>query len=254
MRISRVLLLLFAVAAGLYFVPRLLVLKPMEQELYNEYVTQKLPKIKQVINEALSSRDGVCVYEGPFPFNSRDIFKPDPWTSYDPKIHRSGCDRCEDLYQAGLLTKSIEDDKGQVPNARFELSDFGISVYTEEPPHPSFGKRQPRFCFGKTVLLKIEQAQPVPSSAGGAEVDIKYVAEVFNPHPFLFDPRSKPLRLTVPQNSKPAVYPARAVTIYLHADGNAELAEAHRPRVREAPSYVMPQETPKARPVPVDER
>jgi len=246
MRISRILLLLFAVAAGLYFVPRLLVLKPMEQELYNEYVAQKLPKIKQVINEALSSRDGVCIYEGPFPFNSRDIFKGRHWITYDPKIHRSGCDRCEDLYQAGLLTKSIEEGRGRVLNTRYELSDFGASVYTEEPPHPSWGKRRPRFCFGKTVLLKIDPAQPVPSSAGGAEIDIKYVAEVSNPHPFLFDPRSKPLRLAVPQNSKPAVYPVRAVTVSIHADGDAELIEEHRSRVREAPTNQIPQEMPKA--------
>lgn len=202
-----------AIFAGLY-IPYALTEKRRKGEVYDHVVTKRMDQFKETINWMLAERDGVCVYEGPFPYSTRD------------ERRSFGCNRCEDLYQAGLVTKSVssyEEFGREKFDARFELTALGRSVYAEDINH--LGKRvNARFCFGRTALHKIVEVLPPMNLGGATLVGVKYVAEVLEPHPFLFDPQSEPLRLAVPQRGERLLYPPRVTTLAVQHDGTVDIS------------------------------
>lgn len=234
MRITRVLILLFAVFAGIYLVPRLIVAWPFEQARYDEYVTQRMPRIQTLLNQALSERDGVCLHGDPYIVYLHEHKSSGPFAlDDDPKIYRPECNRCDDLVEAGLLTKSVSETTDRFGiatfSARFTLTEFGKSVYIEElKPGRSLDYLLVnwKFCFGKTTLYKIEETLAPASFGGDVVVGVKYIAQVIDPHPFLFDPRSRPLRLPVPSNTTPALFPPRVTTIVFHASGGVDIDDS----------------------------
>lgn len=226
MRISRILILLAAVLVGSQLIPYLAVIRPVEQEKYDEYVTKRMDQITTALNESIRYRDRACVYEGPFPYSS------------ETKRRRGNhCDRCDDLHQAGLVTKTLNEfDAGGVKryDMRFELTDLGRSVYIPgEPGALVQASNGPRFCFGRSTLHKIVEALPPVSLDGNTIVGIKYVVKLEDAHPFLFDPGSKPLRLVVPkpddrQKDKLPVYPPEITGVIFRPSGDIDIDPSFR--------------------------
>lgn len=245
MRISRILILLFAVFVGLYVIPYLIFRAPMEREAYDTHVTQNLEKIKAALNQSVEYR--LCIYEGSFPFSSRRG-RPRHYGGPDRQ-----CDRCEDLYAAGLLTKSIEEYVPDVmeptgegnyqynpPNMKkfdvqYELTDFGRSVYNEGGGDLARMPDRPRFCFGKPKLQKITSTQAPMMMGTQVAIGIQYIIEVENPHPFLFDPANKPLGLKLPKQGKVVLYPPENTTVMIYPGGHIELdsSVSYGPYVRQ---------------------
>lgn len=221
-------LLIIAIFVALYYI----IGKSLMREGANEYLDKHAPKVKQLLNDALAKPDAICIYEGPFPYlhDSQD----------SARVFGKRCDRCEDLYEAGLLTKTIAEqinDRGQKYYAtRYDLTEFGKSVYAEEPETSSSqgtsvqnaGRKVPRFCFGKTALHKVIEMIPPMTSGGNTYLGLEYVAEIVDPHPFLYDPASKPLHLPVPDSSRPALYPPQVATIVTYPDGTMEIDNSFR--------------------------
>lgn len=237
MRMSRVAVLLFAVFAGLYLIPHLIVTRPFERERYDAEVTQKLHQIKDALNEYLGTRDGVCIDGGPETFKTGDYRASGPFAPLDETdVYRPRCDRCDDLEEAGLLRKGLFEkrayDGTSTEEARFELTDLGKSAYSEEirPSAliPSVSVVNWKFCFGKTTVAKIVEALPPMNFHGSIAVGVKYIAQVEDPSPFLFDPRSKPLRLAIPKRGNPALYPPRVTSVLFYPNGKVEVEDRLR--------------------------
>lgn len=237
MRISRVAILLFAVFAGLYLIPHLLVTRPFERERYSSEVTQKLGQIKQALNEFLQTRDGVCIYGDPETFKATDYRASGPFAPLDENdVYRPRCDRCDDLAEAGLLRRGLVEkrayDGTSTQEARFELTELGRSAYSEDirPSTliPSVTVVNWKFCFGKTTVAKIVEALPPMNFHGSIAVGVKYIAQVEDPNPFLFDPRSKPLRLAVPRQGTQALYPPRVTSVMFYPNGKVEVEDRLR--------------------------
>ncbi|MGH8144069.1 MAG: hypothetical protein ACREU2_16325 [Steroidobacteraceae bacterium] len=226
--------MLFAVFAGLYLIPRLLVIAPFERARYDATVTQKLGQIKQALNAYLSERDGVYVYGDPEMYRTNFYRTSGPFAPLDETgVYRPRCDRCDNLAEAGLLRKALVEkhaaDGTSTVEAQFELTKLGKSVYSEHiRPAPSDTLVSWKFCLGKTTVEKIVEALPPVNFHGNVAVGIKYIAQVEDPNPLLFDPRSKPLRLAVPERGSPALYPPRVTTVIFRPTGQAEVEDRLR--------------------------
>ena len=216
--VLNVIILLAAVVAGLY-IPYALTVKRQQQEIFEDTVTKRMQQITEALDRTLAEGDRACIYEGPFPYSTRE------------SRSALGCNRCDDLYEAGLVTKSVEtyEEYGQTKyDARFELTSLGQSVYSDETNPRTGGKYKARFCFGHTAVHRIVETLPPLSLGGNKFVGIKYVAKVVDPHPFLFDPRNHPLRLAVPQKGEPALYPPAITTAVIRGDGSIDIDGSFR--------------------------
>ena len=233
MSIGRIAILLFAVVAGLYIVPHMLVTAPFERANYAADVTAKMDKIEAALNEMLEKTDGVCLRGEPYliPTGEKVL---GPFEGADAKYLPNTCDRCDDLVSAGLLDKSVtasDERGGNGYKTRFKLTSFGRSAYKQNIRASADSKLRVaewKFCFGKTQLHHIDEALPAMMLGGNTYVGVKYTSEVVDPDPFLFDPKSKPLRLTVPGKGPPALNPPRVTSIVFYPDGKAEVDDGFR--------------------------
>lgn len=231
MQLSRVLLLLFAVVMGLYVVPRLLITSPAGR---SADVADKMPLIESALNDMLSRHDGACLYGKPYIIPG-DATVTGPFTGADAGYLPRTCDRCDDLTAAGLLDKTVtessDDRTGTQFTARFRLTPFGREVYSEDI-RPSRDSKltvvQWKFCFGETRLYRVDETLPPVQFGGNTYVGVKYTSEVVNPLPFLFDPKSSPLRLDVPSEGSPALNAPRVTSIVFYPEGDAEVDDAFR--------------------------
>lgn len=147
-----------------------------------------------------------CLREGPFPVDTGGRQRP-------------SCRRCEDLAAAGLLTREqVGDPKSGSSHYIYDLTPFGRSVYTTEED-PVSHDRYPRFCFGSTRVYKVVAAQSPLHIGGQIVIGVEYVVEVVDPHPFLFDPKSRVLNLPLPKRGTPALYAPARTTVLLSAHG-----------------------------------
>jgi len=225
-KLSRIALLLFAVFAGLYWVPRLLVVDPQARSEYDTYVTARLPQFERALNDALMAEAPACVRDGHL-LNTREFAARGPFDAA-ANVYRPRCDRCDDLAAAGLLNKIVEDslDRGGNVTTRYELTTLGRSVYSEElrPLQGGAGTYVTwRFCFGTAALHEITEALAPLALGGNMYVGVEYVPRIVDPHPFLFDPKSRPLRLAVPTNTDPALLPPRVTTLAIHPDNSVHM-------------------------------
>jgi hypothetical protein len=216
-------------------------------------VNGKLPVVEQALSKALAEDEsGICVEGGPFPYNTRQ--KGTHWVSRrDGTLecvtsYLSSCEKCEDLYQVGLLDKETEsyadDDGNYGTSVTYRLTDQGKGLYYTDIHDRSLGfsfpctpgetksddgsgeqRHRPGFCFAKSVRLnRIEEALSPQKLNNTLIMSIRYVAEAVSPSETLFDPRMKALLRRVPEKGNPALFPP-VTTTAVFAPGGKEVMD-----------------------------
>lgn len=134
-----------------------------------------------------------------------------------PYAERYGCLGCAELVEAGLLTKEMDSETPE--RVRYDLSDLGKSAYipsaTGETRHGASS-----FCFGKARVLQITRIFGPVMLGNQKNLGIRYIAQLENPNPYIFDPRAKILRIPLPSAAmpgKPALYPEQDVTAVINS-------------------------------------
>lgn len=182
------------------------------------------PEFTAKINEAIANM--ACVNEGPFPFSSRNG-RQSATSSYVTHT----CDKCDVLYQAGLLSKEVIEytpeqaaQENQKPGfeTRYELTDLGKNVYIQGSGDGPYSKDPSRFCFGKARVKEITRTIGPVMLGNTKNIGIRYVAVLENPHPFLNDPRAKILGIPLPTGSA-LLYPEANVTAVFYNQKDFEL-------------------------------
>lgn len=199
MKISNVLILLGAVVAGLFLVPQWIVVAPhiKEQQAYTveKLLAPNADKIRSAVAESLRRPDPACLQTVHFPYDSSRAYGP--------------CDMCEALVDAGLLTRSVtaSEDGRKIVAVRFELTPLGRPLYTTSLQD---GHRDeiPGFCFGRTVLHRVDLKAP-PRVVSDPVIEVRYVARIENPHPVLYEPSARALRLPELKRSQHELPPQR---------------------------------------------
>ena len=167
-----------------------------------------------------------CVKEGPFPFSSSSGRK-----SENSSYVTHTCEKCDVLYQAGMLSKNVIENPS-APGAqgsqvsgfdtRYELTELGNSVYTQGTRDGPYSKDPSRFCFGKARVKEITRTFGPVTLGGVNNIGIRYVAVLENPHPFLNEPQAKLLGIPLPKGS-PQIYPEANVTAVFYNKNDFEL-------------------------------
>ncbi len=188
-KISNVLILLGAVFAGLYLVPRL-VTTARTPDTPNPYAERDRAQIVMAIGKSLTDSNPACLrVDDSFPYDSR-------WD-------RQQCSTCEALEQAGLLTREFTEESDESGNVRYvtryELSQLGQAVH--QPGSGDYNDAS-RFCFGEARLHEIKGIRRM-MGPGAIVFGVRYEIEIVNPHPFLYDPRAEALGLKRPGEGTP---------------------------------------------------
>lgn len=203
------------------------------------------PLIPVLVNQELDHKANVCVEAGPFPYDTSA-----PPTEWKNHIGNYGtceairCNRCEDLLQAGLLSKTqgsqLDADGVQRATVRYELTTEGRALYHEDindravvssgQPMCQLGEsmtgktpdntRTPGLCFARAMTFHKVEERLKPMKMGAERMmSFTYVAQAVDPQPFIFDERAKALLKAVPQPGNPALYPAVMTTLVLAPGG-----------------------------------
>jgi hypothetical protein len=232
MSVVRIGMLLFAVVAGAYWIPRMLVTTPFESANYAADVTEKMDKIKAALNEMLEQTDGACLRGEPY-LVPKDADVKGQFSGSDASYLPKTCDRCDDLASAGFLDKTVtENNDGGATRikTKFRLTSLGRSVFSEKTRNSADSKLSVvewKFCLGKTRLHHIDEALPAMMMSGNTYVGVKFTSEVVDPNPLLFDPKTKALRLTIPSKGPPALNEPRVTSIAFY-EGKAEVDDSFR--------------------------
>ncbi len=171
------------------------------------------PKLSEPIRAELDKvvAEMACMPTRPFPFVS------------DQHLNRT-CFECDKLVQAGLLarqgsTESTGDPEGTLPaNVRYELTDIGAGAYVEATGEGPYGST-PRFCFGNPHLTQITRTYGPVILNGARNFSIRYIVQLDDANPYLFDPRAKLLGIRLPDpamEGKPAFYPEQNITAVIN--------------------------------------
>jgi hypothetical protein len=173
-------------------------------------------KLKAAYDEMLVEREPLCIDAGPFPFHAG---------------HRTACDACQALGEAGLLERHTDAEQ----KVSYTLTELGKPLYREEPDdeyvelvRERFRRQKldrqvdekalarPRMCFGTTRFHHIEEALPPMSLSGNQYLSVKIVAEAKDDSGLLRDARLAPLNLPLPpapaDAAAPLLYPPRVAT------------------------------------------
>lgn len=165
--------------------------------------------VREKINEEIANM--ACVQTTNFPYSSRD----------KSSGHCFGCDK---FAEAGLLTRVDEEDpfafdsRGSYRGAlayRFELTELGMETYIPAGGVDASDDDAPRFCFGTAHVSKITRLVGPLMLNNQRVIGIRYIAELENPHPFIFDPRAKLLNIPLPTHNPlggPVLYPEANVS------------------------------------------
>lgn len=151
-----------------------------------------------------------CIKTESFPFVS-DSYK------------RQSCLDCEKFVVAGLLTKKIESDgsagEGVPTSITYDLTDTGESAYVPSSTGEiAYGASS--FCFGKPRILKITRLFGPVAIGTRNNLGIRFVVQLDDPNPFIFDPRARNLGIPLPDAmmpGKPVLYPEQDVTAVINA-------------------------------------
>ncbi len=175
---------------------------------------QEPPKLAEPIKAELEKHVAgmACITTGQFPH---------------VEDQRSGpCVYCERLVMAGLLTKEADaaafpSDSGmpQSGSFRYELSEAGQSAYVRGTSDSTYGPDASKFCFGKPRLLQVTRIFGPVSFGGQMNLGIRYLVQLDEANPYLFDPRAKTLDIPLPEaamEGKPVLYPPQDVTAVLN--------------------------------------
>ena len=171
-------------------------------------------KIGRLLAEEIS-RSGIgCMRDlFEFPFSTRE-------NKAQGKIDKH-CDRCKDLYNAGLLSETVEeytDQQGQKAyDIRYELTALGRSVFLSNAGEGSTNQSG-KICFGSVRLYRIDEIHAPISINGETIYGVTYTMEMVAPNPFIFDPRSKILGVETLHPGSPALYAPRKTSVVLKGD------------------------------------
>jgi len=207
-RIRNVLILLGAVFFGLVMVPYLLIGLPQRMEerkfSHDRYVAPNVEKIRSALVDRLGHPDPVCLATVHFPYESGK--------------NAAKCDLCDALVDAGLLSRTagtaVSNEQERVA-VRYDLTPLGSSLYTTRL-RDRRSENFPGFCFGRTLLSKVDIGRPLRSGRGMV-VGLSYAAEIADPHPLLYQPVARALQLPVIERGRPLLEPRRACA-YIAAD------------------------------------
>jgi hypothetical protein len=138
--------------------------------------------------------------------------------------HNQTCFECDNLVQAGLLTRegstdSTGNSEGTLPaNVRYNLTDIGEGAYVQATGDGPYGST-PRFCFGNPRVYRVTSTFGPVVLGGAKNFGIRYIVQLDNPNPYLFDPRAKLLRIRLPNpamEGKPVFYPEQNITAVIN--------------------------------------
>jgi hypothetical protein len=175
--------------------------------------SKEAPKLSEPIKIELDKvvAEMACMPTRHFPFAS------------DPRQNQT-CFECDKLVQAGLLvregsTESTGDPEGTLPaNVRYSLTDIGGGAYVEATGDGPYGST-PRFCFGNPHVYQVTSTFGPVMLGGARNFGIRYIAQLDNPNPYLFDPRAKLLGIRLPNmamEGKPVFYPEQDITAVIN--------------------------------------
>ncbi len=130
----------------------------------------------------------------------------------------TACLGCDALVEAGLLVKEMGSETPVT--VRYELSDIGKTAYVPGSTGET-GHEASTFCFGKAHLLKITRIFGPVTFGKQKHLGIRYIAQLDDPNPYIFDPRAKLLRIPLPSAAmpgKPALYAEQDLTAIINAN------------------------------------
>lgn len=144
----------------------------------------------------------------------------------------SGCSDCGKLVDAGLLTAESESESETNKSVTYGLSELGMRAYVpSDSGQTAYGDSH--FCFGKVRLTKITRVFGPVKLGNQKNLGIRYIAQLDDPDPYIFDPRAKKLGIPLPYGvlGKPAIYPEQDVTAVIsesnpndfYLDGNLHI-------------------------------
>jgi hypothetical protein len=178
---------------------------------------QEPPKLAEPIKIELDKivANMACIPTGQFPY-------------VVDQQHNPMCAYCEKLVDAGLLTK--ETDTNSSPsdseqpmrasaNVSYALTDIGQSAYIRGTSENTYGPDASRFCFGKPRVLQITRIFGPVMLSGQKNLGVRYIAQLDEPNPYVFDPRAKILDIPLPDPAmagKPVLYSHQDVTVVMN--------------------------------------
>lgn len=121
----------------------------------------------------------------------------------------SRCSDCGKLVDAGLLTAESETNNSVI----YGLSELGMRAYVpSDSGQTAYGDSH--FCFGKARITKITRVFGPVKFGNQKNLGIRYIAQLDDPDPYIFEPRAKKLGILLPYGmlGKPAIYPEQDVT------------------------------------------
>ncbi len=188
---------------------------------------ETIERVRADANRVFDEFDPMCIYQGPFPWRQRDQF--------------IGCDRCDELVRAGLVTKRVVEGESTL-----ELTAEGKALYrndvdvayktvveerrrqlgsTDAPP-PEKAFKRPRLCFGKTRFHSITEMLAPMGDGSEKFQSFKIVREVTDVKPQLYDAAYAEFTAGCnrrPEGSKPALCDAAIYNFVYYGDGLVEL-------------------------------
>lgn len=163
-----------------------------------------------------------CIPAESFPYSSQDN-------------HNLTCNDCEAQVAAGLLTKQTDEPppepsnsffRASQANVRYDLTEEGRSAYVPSADGSNtYGASH--FCFGNAHVLKIKRIfGPVMFGNAQKGLGIRFIAQLDNPNPLVYDSRIKALRVSLPAAAmpgKPLIYSEIDVTAIINANNPNDL-------------------------------
>lgn len=176
---------------------------------------KEAPKLSEPIKAELDKTvaEMACMPTREFPFVS------------DPKLNRT-CLECDKLIQAGLLVSEASAEPTGDPasmqqaSVRYLLTDIGEGAYVQATGEGPYGTT-PRFCFGNPHVYQITSTFGPVMLGNARNFGIRYIAQLDNPNPYLFDARAKLLGIQLPNaamEGKPVLYPEKNITAVINVN------------------------------------
>jgi hypothetical protein len=196
------------------------------------------PIVEQALTSVSNGNDAVCLREPALPYDT--TVQRATWSANaGNKLrcypeYRPHCDDCEDLTQAGLLTRTrIDASMGTPAGVRYELSDKGRALYRNDIHNPDAHGQdqciagaeqdgsdlpamhyQPGFCFAEsTRLYRVDETLSPFKNGTHMMIGVKFTREAVNPDPMLFDPAIQRLLHDAPAPGTPALFKPQTGTV-----------------------------------------
>ncbi len=136
----------------------------------------------------------------------------------DPARNQT-CFECEKLVEAGLLERedndaSIYPEDNLPARVSYNLTDIGESAYVSATGEGEYAHIN-RFCFGNPRVLRVASTFGPVMFGREKNLGIRYIAQLDNANPYLFDSRARLLGIQLPNaaiDGQPVLYPEQNIT------------------------------------------